>query len=343
MELYENNDKTYIIDNNGIMYFIADRKVKRRIISEDDWKYNRWEQYNLNQAYKGGEPIECYEEFLVDVLDCVLTAEESIILEEYKKQQGHAKYMKSKTELDTFIRDNLGGFYFSIYPKLLNLKVEPQYITRFMDLCTYMNYDNKLVMGKTKGVEPILERDLSDILMLKDEETRKTKNAFIKYGLINIEEDKTITINKKIAVKGKIGKRDLKGSIRVMENGIREIYAKATPKEHKKLSTLFKVLPYVNYHHNILCKNPWEEDINKVEPLTIKEICVMMGYNINQCSRFKKDLLSIKVSGMDAILFVLRDNKFHIYINPLIYYKGNDIDNLKSLVNMFKVDNGINK
>ena len=235
MELYENNDKTYIIDNNGIMYFIADRKVKRRIISEDDWKYNRWKQYNLNQAYKGGEPIECYEEFLVDVLDCVLTAEESIILEEYKKQQGHAKYMKSKTELDTFIRDNLGGFYFSIYNKLLELPLAPQYRFRFIFLCTHMNYDGKLEYGNGKGDGKLMiEKDLGEVLILSERETINTKKALKELDLITIEDDKTITINKKYAVKGKIGKRDLKGSIRMMEQGIQELYAKATPKEHKK-------------------------------------------------------------------------------------------------------------
>lgn len=336
MELYENNDKTYIIDNNGIMYFIADRKVKRRIISEDDWKYNRWEQYNLNQAYKGGEPIECYEEFLVDVLDCVLTAEESIILEEYKKQQGHAKYMKSKTELDTFIRDNLGGFYFSIYNKLLELSLAPQYRFRFIFLCTHINYDGKLEYGNGKGDSRLMiEKDLGEVLMLKEEETRKTKKALIESDLITIEDDKTITINKKYAVKGKIGKRDLKGSIRMMEQGIQELYAKATPKEHKKLALLVEILPYVNFQHNIVCNNPNESSAKNVIPITLTELANMLGYSTTQ--KLKRGLMDIKINNESLIMIVTINRKSMIIVNPRVYYKGNNIDALKGIINLFTI------
>ena len=336
MELYENNDKTYIIDNNGIMYFIADRKVKRRIISEDDWKYNRWEQYNLNQAYKGGEPIECYEEFLVDVLDCVLTAEESIILEEYKKQQGHAKYMKSKTELDTFIRDNLGGFYFSIYNKLLELPLAPQYRFRFIFLCTHMNYDGKLEYGNGKGDSRLMiEKDLGEVLMLSERETINTKKALKELDLIVIEDDKTITINKKYAIKGKIGKRDLKGSIRMMEQGIQELYAKATPKEHKKLALLVEILPYVNFQHNIVCNNPNESSAKNVIPITLTELANMLGYSTTQ--KLKRGLMDIKINNESLIMIVTINRKSMIIVNPRVYYKGNNIDALKGIINLFTI------
>lgn len=336
MELYENNDKTYIIDNNGIMYFIADRKVKRRIISEDDWKYNRWKQYNLNQAYKGGEPIECYEEFLVDVLDCVLTAEESIILEEYKKQQGHAKYMKSKTELDTFIRDNLGGFYFSIYNKLLELPLAPQYRFRFIFLCTHMNYDGKLEYGNGKGDGKLMiEKDLGEVLILSERETINTKKALKELDLITIEDDKTITINKKYAVKGKIGKRDLKGSIRMMEQGIQELYAKATPKEHKKLALLVEILPYVNFQHNIVCNNPNESDAKNVAPITLTELANMLGYSTTQ--KLKKGLMDIKINNESLIMIATINRKSMIIVNPRVYYKGNNIDALKGIINLFTI------
>ena len=336
MELYENNDKTYIIDNNGIMYFIADRKVKRRIISEDDWKYNRWKQYNLNQAYKGGEPIECYEEFLVDVLDCVLTAEESIILEEYKKQQGHAKYMKSKTELDTFIRDNLGGFYFSIYNKLLELPLAPQYRFRFIFLCTHMNYDGKLEYGNGKGDGKLMiEKDLGEVLILSERETINNKKALKELDLITIEDDKTITINKKYAVKGKIGKRDLKGSIRMMEQGIQELYAKATPKEHKKLALLVEILPYVNFQHNIVCNNPNESDAKNVAPITLTELANMLGYSTTQ--KLKKGLMDIKINNESLIMIATINRKSMIIVNPRVYYKGNNIDALKGIINLFTI------
>lgn len=333
----DNNGIKYLIDEYGEMYFISDRKVKRRITQEDDHKFYKWEQYNLNMARKGGKTIECYEEFLVDVLDCVLSVDEERILEEYRKQQSYIKYMKSKSEFDILIRDNLGAFCFNIYKNLLDINLEPQYEFRFIYLCTYMNYDNKLVLGNQIGDGKLAtESDLTEILRLSQRETINTKNALIKANLITIEEDKTISINKKYAIKGKISKRALKGSVRIMENGLKTLYESVSAKEHKKVDVFIKLLPYVNYDYNILCSNPSENNINKIKPLTIKEVCEIVCYDVNNQSKFKRDLLKLTIDNKKVVAITQIGDEHAISINPMIYYKGNKIEALKYLLVLFK-------
>ena len=246
--------------------------------------------------------------------------------------------MKSKNEIDTLIRDNLGGFYFSIYKDLLDIKLEPQYEFRFIYLCAYMNYDNKITFGNAEGNGKLAhEKDLMEVLGLSQNETIRTKNALIKANLITIEEDKTISINKKYAAKGKITKKILRGSVRIMEIGLRNLYENVTPKEHKKVDVLIKLLPYVNYDYNILCKNPSEPNKDKIEPLTIKDLCGIIGYDVKNQTKLKNSLLKLKVKNKCVIAITLVGNKHAISVNPYIYYKGNKINNLKHLCAIFDI------
>ena len=336
-EIYVDNDGIkYLIDENGEMHFISDRKVRRRITQADDCKFLKWEQYNLNMAKKGGKVIECYEEFLVDILNVALSVEEELILEKYRQQRGYTKYMKSKSELDILIRDELGAFCFNIYKNLLDVNLEPQYMFRFIYLCTYMNYDNKLVLGNQIGDGKLaIESDLMEILGLSRMETFNTKKALIEANLIAIEEDETISINKKYALKGKIGKRDLKGSVRTMESGIRELYQSVGAREHKKLALLIEILPYVNFNHNIVCSNPNESNVENIEPINLTKLANMMGYSTTQ--KLKKGLMDIKVNGKSLIMIATINSKNMIVVNPSLYYKGNNIEALRGIINLFKI------
>lgn len=329
----------YLEDDDGVLHFIANRSILKRIKAEEDWKYKRWEDYNINRALKGYEPIEDYGEFIIDVLGATLSIEDALIIEEEANKKKYSKYLKNTSIFETMIRDNFGSFYFSIYNRLLKIDLKPQYRIRFIYLCTFMNYDNKLEFGNGIGdTKLMVERDLIEVLGLSQNEAIRTKKALIEADLISIEEDKTISINKRYAIKGKITKRDSRESVRIMENGLREIYAKAKPSEHKRLDIFIKVLPYVNYNHNVLCKNPSETDVDKVEPLTLKELCEIVGYDTTKSVRLKNDLLKVKVNEQLAMGVFETKNGKQIYINPYVYYKGKNIESLLALMNMFRID-----
>lgn len=328
----------YLEDDDGILHFIADRSVKHRIKAEEDWKYKKWEEYNTSRALRGYEPIEDYGEFIIGILGSTLSIEDVLIIEEERNKKGYLKYLKNTDIFESLIRDNFGSFYFSIYNRLLEVDLEPQYRLRFVYLCTYIDYDNKLKFGNAIGeARLMLERDLIEVLGLSQNETIRTKKALIEANLISIEDDKTISINKRYAIKGKITKRDLKGSMRIMENGLREIYTKAKPTEHKRLDIFIKVLPYINYNHNVLCKNPTESDVTKIEALTLSELCEIVGYDKTKSVRLKNELLKIKVDEQMAFGVFETGYGKRLYVNPKVYYKGRDLESLRALINMFNI------
>lgn len=291
-------------------------------------KLKKWELHNEKLLLHGEDHIT-FEQWEIGYCGAVTDH----LSEEQNKQETVKKHVKNFSEIAELIR-SFGGFYFSCYKNLLKLKLDKQYMFRFMYLCTLMNYENKVEFGNAKGDNVLaLEKDLQEILKLSKRETINTKNELIKNKLIIVNADKTISINNKYAIKGDIDKRKLKGSIRMMELGIQELYNKAKATEHKKLGLLIELLPYVNFTHNVLCKNPTETDIGKVDPLNLTEVMQLAEYkNLN---RFKKDLLNLTVNDeLVAKITETKHGKF-IYINPRIFYKGNNVADLKATVNEF--------
>ena len=118
-----------------------------------------------------------------------------------------------------------------------------------------------------------------------------------------------------------------------MRDGVQEIYKEAKPTEHTKLALLFELLPYVNFKHNIICRKPKEEDITKVEAFTLYELAQL--FNVNQ-TRLKNQLFKLRVNEEEVIGLFSRPTGMHIYVNPKVYYKGNNVEDIKALTNMFK-------
>ena len=249
-----------------------------------------------------------------------------------EKRKSKRKNRKSKNE----IYETLGSFYFCHYKELLSKGIEKQYLGRFIYLCTFLDFDDNYIHYGKSDNGLATEKDLKEILNLKDTVFKETKKALIQYGLITINEDKTISINENYCKKGEIkSKRKLKESVRMIEESIKLLYEKAKPTEHIYLGLLVQLLPYVNYEYNILCENPKETEPTKVKPLTLKQLAINLGYkNSTDC---KKDLLKLKLGGENVSLITETDTlKKGVVINPMLYYKGSDISKLKGIIALFQ-------
>lgn len=125
----------------------------------------------------------------------------------------------------------------------------------------------------------------------------------------------------------------------MFNNAIKELYETALPKEHKKLALLIDILPYVNLKYNIICKNIEEESIENIKSYTLKELCEIINYDKTHSSRLKSDLLKLKVNNQKVVAITNTSDTEIITINPIVYYKGTDLDDLEYLINIFKVSN----
>lgn len=276
-----------------------------------------------------------------------------------KKKENQKEGLKLKelkkiaeSEFKTLIKTALGGYYQLNYNILNGKDIERQYKFRFLILADYIEDDNLIYYGNVKkysnrrevmNMEDLRKeknrlattKDLKEIWRLGEDETRYTKNALVKADLIKINADKTITVNKEVARKFNIETFNIKESTRIFDN-IQDIYKRATPREHKKLYLLIELLPYLNFNHNVICtKETTNEDVEGIKALSITKVAQLTGYK--NVARFKKDLLDLTVNNeLVAKVTETKYGKF-IYINPKVYYRGNNIDSLQGVINEFRI------
>ena len=277
--------------------------------------------------------VEITQEIANTICD-YLTYEEQI--EENKtineEKERIKELLNNQSMLKRCIKERYGSFYFSYYNKMLNI-LKPQYLTRALYLCSYMNYDNLLVEGKTHH-KPIYESDLIRIWNISRAEMFNTKKELIDLGILIVNENKTLSISENFCKKGELMKNIKDEKARIFNDAIREIYKKAKPSEHKKLALLYKMLPYINLKWNMVCSNIDEEIKDLVQPIDVKTLCKLL--NQSNVTKLKKDLLSLTVNGRPVVLMASVMNKSIILINPAVYYKGTrleDVDNIEEMIN----------
>jgi len=202
-----------------------------------------------------------------------------------------------------------------------------------------MNYKNYIVLGNAKDENQLAtKKDLKEILKLEKKALYETINYFTDNGLIEVTDKDYIKVNVEMSQKGKLNKKLVKNGIaRIFNNTIREIYNKATPREHEKLGLLIRLLPNINLKTNVICFNPEEDNNTLIEPIDLKTLSQALGYS--KPSRFKKGLFDITVNGEKAIMIADFNNVKMIVVNPKIYYKGSNLEDMQGIVNLFEIAN----
>ena len=260
-------------------------------------------------------------------------------LEDIERKQKYYDVNKQFTDFQLFQKSYLGTYIQNYFNRFLKLNVSPQYMLRFLYLCTFAEFDtNILKIGATRNRRKMTMKDLEEILNLSSKEFYNTKNLLIDKNLIKVELD-SIIVNPKIVLRGEIKIRKGVHFVKIYDEAIEELYKKASAKEHKKLGYLIELLPFLNVYHNIICTKETVEtiSIDEVNPLDFKEICDILNYNKNQSSRLQRELLNIEVNEELAVIIVQHKTLKFVTINPRIFYRGNNIEDLKALSNLFRV------
>lgn len=254
------------------------------------------------------------------------TEEEKRIAKKYSRE--------NQTKFKEYIKEHYGIFYFNYY----NKSIDNTYLFRFMYLCTYMNYENYVEFGSTKGsMRLATKKDIKEILKLQKTAFNDTYNDWIKNKMIIEDEEGNIQISDKFCNRGQMRRKDYikrNGCVRMFDNGIKELYEKSSIKEHKQLGMLVKLLPYINYNWNIVCSNPTETDIKLIKPLKQKEIYEILNVD----KKTVNSLTNITIMNRTEGAFVKLSNAFvkNAYIiNPKIMYKSNDTVKLQTMSEWF--------
>jgi len=236
-------------------------------------------------------------------------------------------YVKQKRKRKT--QNDYGAFTWFLYNRAEDIfpNLKQSNITRIMFIATYLNYDGYLSHDNKKA-NIINKKNMNELLKLSTKEFYRFYNEMIEQKIF-IEQDDSIYLNKKIFKKGEINNLSTDYT-RICVKGVRTLYEQVKPKQHKILAYIFKLLPYINYQYNIVCKNPLESEQELIKPFTFTEICELFGIDKSHSNRFKNDLLKFGINKNPLIGLVTINNfklnklMEYIFINPNVYYSGNN-------------------
>ena len=214
-----------------------------------------------------------------------LSENEEIIIKKKDKQltDKQKKLINQKQDLKRFC-NRQGGFIhmLCINNKLLfyDLNIDRANIARIIYLATYIDYndreENLLVLHKENNrVEHMTKKEIQQKLGLKKDAFSAFLSDMKKNDLI-FEVGEKFYINPKYFNKGKNFYKN-KEYVRIMINTTRYLYEHTTIRQHKTLSYVFQLIPYANWELNILCKNPLEVDFTRLNKLSLKDICELLG------------------------------------------------------------------
>lgn len=194
-------------------------------------------------------------------------------------------------------------------------------LAKLLYLATYIGYDGVIVNGSTAATSA----KMMEMLCV----SRHTYDNFMENmrdGGVITEDNGKFRVNDGIVFRGKLPKKQADDYIRLNHGGIRRIYVETPPAKHATLSYLYRLIPYVNAEHSILCMNPREKEIGRIEPMTLSQCLKICGAASNS-ERKATELFQLKCDGK----FVIRcltdnfsDQRQFIIINPTIYYAGSD-------------------
>lgn len=211
---------------------------------------------------------------------------------------------------------------------------------RFIYLATFCDFDNILVEGKNKSKTRFLrEKDLRDVMGLARKQFVEFKTKCFENGLlekIEIDGNEAIRVNEHIVVRGKAPSYYKRNSTRISIPYIRDIYSRATNRQHKGLGNMIKLLPYVNYEYAILCHNPNQKYKECLKPLTLQDICVILQYDKTNASKLLRELRRMQLEEDYVMCTVIIGGMEVFYFNPKVFFKGTSEESLNWLKELFE-------
>lgn len=205
---------------------------------------------------------------------------------------------------------------------------DPAVVARFFLMCTYLDFGSEALIYKKR---PMTKSDLRRALKLKEDAFLEFYNE-MEINDIIYTEDGYIKVNPKYCMRGQA---DLKNFaiIRCFDKPIRKLFESVTPRKHKHIGYIMMLLPYMNKYTNFLCKVVDLNDEDELEAtiynksdddlvyLSMRDICEMLEYNVDNMARLRRELCSIKIDGEYLFAFALNgDKNYYPIVNDVFFF-----------------------
>lgn len=261
----------------------------------------------------------------------ILTPQDRTNMQAQRERQAYINYQNTQRAEQL---KKTGHFYF--VKREYDFDLKPETLARLLYLISYMSADGTLKTTQRK----YMHRDaLCDVLGLSHRVVlsflREVKDKYIAIdstGLIRLT-DNCSKLFKCGGIKGD-------SYTRIYRECIQSLYKTTDNRRHRYLGLIFKLLKYINLEYNILCLNPFENDVNKIEPIDFNKFCDMFGHSGKDIYRVRNIFNQIKFKTKTGTFerfcvvakFYAEEDITRIIINPNVLYCGTDINKVKALV-----------
>lgn len=223
----------------------------------------------------------------------------------------------------------LGNFILSEFERGKPItEVSAENFARLVYLATYIHYDSRTVYKQR--AKPLVLSELPAFLNVSRSTARRFLNDTVSNDLVEISDDKTISVNGSLFSKGRKGYTGYtNGFMKLYSNQIRRLYLSVPATSHCYLGYVFQMMPYINIKYNILCYNPLEEDISNIQPMNMAEFCEHIGKARQSARDIQKKYsdLGFEMDGefhKFCSIVTTDTGKEIIFINPRIMFMGED-------------------
>lgn len=259
---------------------------------------------------------------------------DNVLIISREEQERRRTYYEQKVKW----RVPLSSYFFYVHKMSRGFtELKPATSARLMYLATYLSYQDGMLYVSTRS--PLVKSMLPDILNLKKDAVRAFMQETVAAGYV-LPEGNNLRLSGDYFQRGEVDKDPSQRITKVFIDTVRDLYLKTPAESHSFLGYIFMMIPFVNVQWNTICHNPFEEDLSKVEPMSIGEFCDIIGYDKHNASRLIKKYYGIRfdVNGVKQRFcsFVYEENKtdMRIFINPSILYSGKNKNALEGM-NLF--------
>lgn len=208
---------------------------------------------------------------------------------------------------------------------------------RLVYLSTYCDYNNRLMLTENRTMS---RRDLPEVLNLGERKTRDFIHDMDEYIKFN---DDGIYISDDFLYRGEKKERKYNHKMKLFNKSVQDLYKSLKPKNHKYFGFIIQLLPYVNRKYNIICKNPDEVDIDKIESMSLTDIAVKLNYEKSNSGKLLEILtgLLFDASGyqQSACSIIYHEGNgqsgYDLIFNPRLLYIGEDYRNVEAFCKFF--------
>ncbi|MEK4085107.1 hypothetical protein [Psychrobacillus sp. FSL K6-1415] len=225
-----------------------------------------------------------------------------------------------------------GGFVFAFFKQSRTIverfpTLTQQDTARLMFIGTYvawengrLQYENGRYINK-KALEKMVDMSTKHFnLFFKRLEAEDIIREDVETG--------DITINPSVFYRGSIKEIGFDVShltySRLFRDTVRKLYSQFKGRTLGQLALIYSVMPFLSFNTNIVCYNPEEKDGERIRPMDLDKLSVLLGYENPQ--KLKRALNSVKVEDKPVFGFFENVNdrrKLRVTVNPRVIYNGN--------------------